>query len=88
MKYLLCYDITCPRRLGRVFRRVKPQGEHLQKSVFLLDLDARALASLLHDVDNLIDAGEDDIRLYPLDKNTLPEYISDPHSICMVFDHK
>ena len=34
-EYIICYDITCPRRLGRIHRVLKRLANPLQYSVFL-----------------------------------------------------
>lgn len=64
--YLICYDIADPKRLSRVHRRLKKSGLPLQYSVFTVLLRKRQLLALLESLEELIDAGEDDIRCYPL----------------------
>jgi CRISPR-associated endonuclease Cas2 len=36
--YLVCYDITEPRRLSRVYKFIKGMGLHIQYSVFSISL--------------------------------------------------
>lgn len=64
--YLVCYDITDPKRLGRVFRLLKGNGIHLQYSVFHCSLTWPELMSLKVRLVELINKKEDDIRIYPL----------------------
>jgi len=64
--FLLAYDIANPRRLARVHRRVKARGVPLQYSVFLVLDTPSGLDRLLREIDGLINAREDDIRVYPL----------------------
>ncbi len=64
--YLVCYDISSPRRLGRVFRLMKGTGVHLQYSVFLCSLTWPKLTLLKAMLDDIINPGRDDVRIYPL----------------------
>lgn len=82
--YVICYDISDPKRLGRVFRALKKRALPLQYSVFLFTGDERALERCMADIARLIDEKEDDLRAYPLPKRgfkarlgkaTLPEGI-------------
>lgn len=68
-RYLLCYDISCPKRLGRVHRRVKRAGLALQYSVFDLSLSASELKQLVADLKEIIHPGQDDIRIYGLNSD-------------------
>lgn len=60
--YLVCYDITEPKRLRRVFNTCKDYGNHLQYSVFECDLNPtertrleQALADVVkHDEDQVL----------------------------------
>ncbi len=63
---LLCYDISDPRRLGRVHRIVSRYAISLQYSVFYLYIDAETLDLLCQELQDVIDPREDDIRIYPL----------------------
>ncbi|MCX7896832.1 MAG: CRISPR-associated endonuclease Cas2 [Rhodocyclaceae bacterium] len=64
--YVICYDITHPKRLGRIHRYLKKHAMPLQYSVFLFSGDERRLARLLDTLAALIDEKEDDLRCYPL----------------------
>jgi CRISPR-associated protein Cas2 len=63
---LICYDITDPKRLGRVFRYLKKRAMPLQYSVFLFSGDDRQLERCLAGAAALIDGKNDDLRAYPL----------------------
>ena len=65
-KYVICYDIANPKRLGRVHRCLKNEGLPLQYSVFNLCLTDRQLKILMEKLETLINPYEDDIRVYPL----------------------
>lgn len=64
--YLVCYDISCPRRLGRVYKYIKGKGLHIQYSVFHCSLTWPMLMELKARIAELIDEKEDDVRIYPL----------------------
>lgn len=64
--YVICYDISHPRRLGRLFRYLKKRAVPLQYSVFLFCGDDRQLDRCLDGAQELIDPKEDDLRAYPL----------------------
>jgi CRISPR-associated protein Cas2 len=61
---LLCYDIRDPRRLQRVYRRARRCGLPLQYSVFYLETTRARLNQLLEQIAAVIDASEDDVRVY------------------------
>ncbi len=63
---IICYDIACPRRLGRIHRLLKKHACSLQYSVFLFSGTAQQLARCLAQLQKIIHPGEDDIRAYPL----------------------
>jgi len=64
--YLVCYDITEPRRLNRVYKFIKGMGLHIQYSVFHCKPTWPKLLELKEKLSRLIDEKEDDIRIYPL----------------------
>lgn len=65
-KYLVCYDIAHPRRLGRVLRLMKGRGIHLQYSVFYCEFTWPQLQEIKWRLGALIEPDEDDLRIYPL----------------------
>lgn len=64
--YVVCYDISNPRRLSRVFNLMKGNGIHLQYSVFHCTLTWPQLQSLEVALRERIEEKEDDVRIYPL----------------------
>lgn len=64
--YVICYDISHPKRLGRVFRFLKKCAVPLQYSVFLFTGDDRQLDRCLTQAAQFIDTKQDDLRAYPL----------------------
>ena len=65
-EHLICYDIRCPRRLGRIHRALKGQAMALQYSVFLFSGTDTQLQRCLAQLERLMDKQQDDIRAYPL----------------------
>jgi len=66
--WLLCYDISDPKRLGKVHRYMKKIGISLQYSVFQLTATNQEIEDILGGLEELINEKEDDIRIYPLHK--------------------
>lgn len=64
--FIVCYDISHPKRLGRLFRFLKKCATPLQYSVFLFSGDDRQLARCLEKAVQYIDPQQDDLRAYPL----------------------
>ncbi|GIX36646.1 MAG: hypothetical protein KatS3mg126_2425 [Lysobacteraceae bacterium] len=69
--FLIGYDIRDPGRLRRVHRLLGKHALPLQYSVFLFCGDARQLARLLDRLVPLCDGKEDDLRAYPLPRQSL-----------------
>jgi len=65
-QYLISYDISEPKRLQRVHRRLKKQGLPVQYSVFSVVLSQLQLIQLLDAIKLLLDEREDDVRCYRL----------------------
>jgi CRISPR-associated protein Cas2 len=64
--YIVCYDISDPRRLRRVYQTMRGYGERLQFSVFRCDLTATDKVSLLSELDDIVHHGEDQVMFVPL----------------------
>ncbi len=62
--WLVAYDVTDPRRLGRVHRFLKRHAIPVQYSVFVTRCDERKLEVILGGVEERINPKEDDIRAY------------------------
>ncbi|AVO49261.1 CRISPR-associated endonuclease Cas2 [Melaminivora suipulveris] len=69
--YIICYDITCPRRLGRIHRYLKRHACAVQYSVFLFTGSPEQLERCLEYLQRLMDPRSDDIRAYPLPERGL-----------------
>ena len=77
-EYIVCYDISDARRLGRLFRFLKKRAVALQYSVFLFVGDDRQLDRLLEGAAKLIDPKADDLRAYPLPARALKARLGKP----------
>ena len=64
--YLICYDISCPRRLQRVHRCLVDHAIPLQYSVFRAEMTEDQLKRLIGKIKRLINNREDDVRFYRL----------------------
>lgn len=67
--WLICYDITSPRRLVRLHRALKKRAMPIQYSVFLGRFTAAGMAELQQVITAIIDPKQDDVRMYPLPAN-------------------
>jgi len=70
-EYIICYDITDPKRLGRIHRALKKKALPVQYSVFLFNGTPDQLALCLARLEALMDPDTDDIRAYPLPQRGL-----------------
>ena len=66
LPWLVTYDIADPRRLARVFKRLKKEGVPVQYSVFAIDASATKMGTLMAALASLIDGKADDVRAYRL----------------------
>ncbi|MCC6625261.1 MAG: CRISPR-associated endonuclease Cas2 [Deltaproteobacteria bacterium] len=63
---VVCYDVTSDARRARLCDGLKSYLEHVQYSVFEGRVGARDYAAVVRLVDDTIDPGEDDVRIYRL----------------------
>jgi CRISPR-associated protein Cas2 len=70
-EYIICYDITDPRRLGRIHRALKKKALPVQYSVFLFSGTPEQLDQCLARLEALMNPDTDDIRAYPLPQRGL-----------------
>jgi CRISPR-associated protein Cas2 len=64
--YLVCYDISDPKRLRRVFKTMRGFGDHLQLSIFRCDLSPRERAEMIMAIGAIIDHTADQILVVDL----------------------
>ncbi|GMV44243.1 MAG: hypothetical protein AMXMBFR64_59590 [Myxococcales bacterium] len=60
---LVCYDVSDPKRLRKVFQICRRFGDHLQYSVFRAELSPRSRAELIKALDEAIDHRQDQVLL-------------------------
>ncbi|MEO8495705.1 MAG: CRISPR-associated endonuclease Cas2 [Planctomycetota bacterium] len=72
MKFLVAYDICCPRRLRRVARCLEKHALRCQKSVFMFQGPKGKLNRILDDVAQLIDANVDLVQAWKLAAKETP----------------
>ena len=65
-RYIVCYDISDPRRLRRVHKTMRGYGEPLQYSVFRCDLSPSERILLIEALTPVINHREDQIMLIRL----------------------
>lgn len=68
MQYLIGYDITDPKRLQKIHRRMLDYATPIQYSIFLLEGGAKELKACLNDILEILNKKQDDLRVYPLQK--------------------
>lgn len=68
---VIAYDVVDDRRRHRIFKALKNHGRHVQYSVFECDLDPKVIARLQKKLARLINAEEDNIRFYFLDRDAI-----------------
>lgn len=64
--YMLAYDISDDRRLRQVHYFMRKRGLAMQKSVFFIHVNASELGQMLQRLRDMINSGQDDIRVYPI----------------------
>jgi CRISPR-associated protein Cas2 len=59
--YIVTYDISNPKRLRAVFKKMRDFGDHLQLSVFECQLTPTDLVRLRHELSEIIHHAEDQV---------------------------
>ncbi|QLB13192.1 CRISPR-associated Cas2 family protein [Bisgaardia hudsonensis] len=70
MQYLIGYDISDEKRLQKIHRRMQKYATPIQYSVFLFEGDQHKLQECLKTILTILNKKEDDLRIYPLSKNS------------------
>ena len=58
-RYLVCYDVTDPKRLARIYKKLKGFGDSVQYSVFICDLSPKERALLAMALIEILNLKED-----------------------------
>lgn len=61
--YIVCYDISNPKRWRKVYKTMKGFGEWLQLSVFQCRLTREKLLKMTDRLNGLVDHGEDNVLI-------------------------
>lgn len=61
--YIVTYDITDPKRLRNVYKKMLGYGDHLQLSVFYCELSDKEKALMKTDLSRIINNAEDQVLL-------------------------
>ena len=59
--FVVSYDVSCPKRLRRVYRLMRGCGDHIQLSVFRCELNPRELVELRARLGQVINHLEDQV---------------------------
>lgn len=68
MQYLIGYDISQPKRLQKLYKRIINYATPVQYSIFLFEGTNADLQICINEILSIIDKKEDDVRIYPLAK--------------------
>lgn len=70
MNYLIGYDISEPKRLQKIYKRLTKYATPIQYSVFLFEGTSSELKNCLDELLKCLNKSEDDLRVYPIHANT------------------
>lgn len=59
--FVISYDVSCPKRLRKVYRLMRGWGDHIQLSVFRCELSPRELVDLRTRLAAIIHGSEDQV---------------------------
>lgn len=66
MKYIICYDITEPKRLVKVAKTLEKKGYRIQKSFFSLLVDSNLMKDIQESLMEIIDGKKNKVAVYPI----------------------
>lgn len=71
--FLVCYDIASKKRLPKIAKCLEKCAIRIQKSIFFYSQASQSdIASLIDEINEIIDDKEDDVRIYHIDiKNSI-----------------
>ena len=58
-RYLVCYDVSDPKRLTKTYKLMQGYGDPVQYSVFVCDLSGTELVYMKRDLTELLNLAED-----------------------------
>lgn len=66
--FLVCYDISCEKRLQKVAKTLEKVSIRIQKSIFFYQNAQKSdIKDLVEQLNKIIDNNKDDIRIYKID---------------------
>ncbi len=65
-KYVVSYDITDPKRLNQVYKKMRGYGDTLQYSVFICDLSLKEKIIMVSELSHIINHSQDSILIFEL----------------------
>ena len=68
--YIICYDSPSNKRRTKLHKLLKNYAVPVQKSVFETFLDRLSFAKMLRKIEALMDAKEDSVRIYSMNRHT------------------
>lgn len=77
MPYLICYDITSPRRLKKVAKVLESYGLRIQKSFFQADIDNDMLKQMVDKLKKEMDKDKDSLFIYYICEKCMNKIESD-----------
>lgn len=66
MRYIVCYDVSSPRRLARIARILERYGVRVQRSFFCCDLTVSELLRMKEALLPELDVLQDRLAFFPL----------------------
>ncbi len=79
MIYMVCYDISDPKRLRRTAKILENFGIRVQKSFFQCEIEAERMAAMRDRILEIVDTGRDYFFIYPLCENCSRRALTDGH---------
>ena len=76
MLWLVAYDISNPKRLGRVAKTCLDYGVRVEKSVFECDLEEQTFSQFWSELNKIIDRTEDAIVAYRICASCIKQALS------------
>ncbi len=66
MIYMICYDVSDPKRLSKTARTLEDFGLRVQKSFFQCEISKKGMEQLRDRILKIIDQEKDYLYIYPL----------------------
>ena len=78
MKWLIAYDICCPKRLQKIYRILCNHALPLQNSVFLHIGSSDQARQCFETLCKMLNAKQDNLRCYPLPNSSIIHALGKP----------